>query len=92
MGLIEKYIRSHSNGRDSPVCSNELSAAFQVPQSMIRRMINKERSNGSPICSCSRGYYVVTDDAEIKHTINSMRSRMKKMESAIKGLESCLIH
>ena len=90
MDLIEKYLREHSKVKDYPICSSELAEAFSVPINMIRHMINAARSNGSPICSGQRGYYVATDKDEIKSTINSLRGRITKMEKAIAGLEECL--
>lgn len=90
MDLIEKYLREHSNGKDYPICSSELAEAFGVPRTMIRHMINAARSNGSPICSGQKGYYVATDKEEIKSTIDSLRGRIAKMEKAIAGLEECL--
>ncbi len=53
-------------------------------------MINTARSNGSPICSSPKGYYITTDREEIKNTISSLRGRIAKMEKAIAGLEACL--
>lgn len=91
MDVIEKYIREHSVGKDYPICSSELSQAFGVPRTTIRRMINTARSNGSPICSGQRGYYITTDPEEIKNTIKSLRGRIGKMEKAIAGLEQCLV-
>ena len=90
MDLIEKYLREHSNGKDYPICSSELAEAFGVPRTMIRHMINAARSNGSPICSGQKGYYVATDKEEIKNAIDSLRGRITKMEKAIAGLEACL--
>lgn len=88
--LIEKYLREHSDGKDYPICSSELAKAFGVPRTTIRRMINTARSNGSPICSGQRGYYITTDKEEIRNTIQSLRGRISKMEKAIAGLEAYL--
>lgn len=90
MDVIEKYLREHSDGKDYPVCSSELAKAFNVPRTTIRRMINAARSNDSPICSDQRGYYITTDQEEIKSTIKSLRGRIAKMEKAIAVLENCL--
>lgn len=90
MDLIEKYLREHSEDKNYPICSSELAKAFGVPRTMIRHMINAARSNGIPICSGQKGYYVATDKEEIKNTINSLRGRITKMEQAIAGLEACL--
>lgn len=91
MSAIEKYIRENSNGKDTPVCSNEISKAFGVPRTAVRHMINTARSNGSPICSCQKGYYIATDKNEIQNTIMSLRGRIRKMEKAIAGLEKIMI-
>ena len=88
--IVEKYIRENSNGKDTPVCSSEIAKAFGVPRTSVRHMINSARSNGSPICSCQKGYYIATDKVEIQETIDSMRGRIAKMEKAISGLELCL--
>lgn len=90
MNLIEKYLCEHSDGKDYPVCSSELAKAFGVPRTTIRRMINTARSNGSPICSGQRGYYITTNKEEIESTIKSLRDRISKMERAITGLENYL--
>lgn len=90
MSVIEKFIQENSNGKDTPVCSNEISKAFCIPRTAVRRMINSVRSNGSPICSCQKGYYIATDKDEIRSTIESLRGRIGKMEKAIAGLEKCL--
>lgn len=90
MDVIEKYLREHSDGKDYPICSSELAKAFGVSRTMIRRMVNTARSNGSPICSNQKGYYITTDKEEIKNTIKSMRGRINKMECAITGLENYL--
>lgn len=46
MSVIEKFIQENSNGKDTPVCSNEISKAFCIPRTAVRRMINSARSNG----------------------------------------------
>lgn len=53
-------------------------------------MINTARSNGSPICSGQKGYYITNNKEEIKSTIDSLRGRISKMECAIAGLEKYL--
>lgn len=90
MDIIEKFLREHSDGKEYPICSSELAKAFCVPRTTIRRMINTAWSNGSPICSSPKGYYITTDKEEIKSTISSLRGRIAKMEKAIAGLEACL--
>lgn len=91
MNPVEKYIRENSNGKDTPVCSSKISKSFGVSRTAVRHMINTARSNGSPICSCQKGYYIATDKNEIQNTIESLRGRIYKMEKAIAGLEKICI-
>lgn len=53
-------------------------------------MINAARSNGDPICSGARGYYVAHNKEEIQQTIDSLRGRIAGMNRAIAGLEHSL--
>lgn len=87
MKQIENFLREHSDGRDNPICSKDISSVFGIPCTAVRRMINTARSNGVPICSCQNGYYITDKSDEIKATINSLRGRIHKMECAIAGLE-----
>ena len=90
MDGIEKSLQEQSNGKAYTICSSDWEETFGVRRTMIRHMINAARSNGSPICSGQKGYYVATDKEEIKNTIDSLRGRITKMEKAIAGLEACL--
>ena len=55
---------------------------------MIREMVNELRSAGVPICSDRNGYYIAKSREELDRTIVQLKSRVKKIQSAIEGLEA----
>ena len=51
-------------------------------------MVNELRSAGVPICSDRNGYYIAKSREELDRTIVQLKSRVKKIQSAIDGLEA----
>lgn len=90
MDLVTKYIMTHSTGSKRPIGGSEIARAFSVSGVEVRRLINAARSNGDPICSNGKGYYIAKDKEELRHTIESMRGRIKAMSEAVDGMEKCL--
>ena len=89
MDAITRYIRDNVS-KSHPICSAQLMKRFDTSGVAIRHMINAARSNGDPICSGARGYYVAHDKEEIQQTIDSLRGRIAGMNRAIAGLERSL--
>ena len=69
METITMYIAAHSSGRNRPIPSSSISEAFGISGQVVRRLVNTARTNGDPICSCGRGYYIAKDRDEIQKTI-----------------------
>lgn len=90
METITMYIAAHSNGRNRPIPSSSISEAFGISGQVVRRLVNTARTNGDPICSCGRGYYIAKDRDEIQKTIESLSGRISAISSAISGLRHCL--
>ena len=44
----------------------------------VRQAIRNERLAGTLICSCSKGYYLPDNDADIQHTINRLYKQGKE--------------
>ena len=44
----------------------------------VRQAIRLERLAGAPICSCSKGYYLPDNDADIQHTIDRLYKQGKE--------------
>lgn len=89
MDAITRYIRDNAS-KSHPICSSQLMKRFDTSGVAIRHMINAARSNGDPICSSGRGYYVAYGKDEIQQTIDSLRGRIAVMNRAIDGLERSL--
>ena len=54
---------------------------------LLRRLVNAARTNGDPICSSGRGYYIAKDKDEIQKTIESLQGRIAGMSNAVSGLQ-----
>lgn len=65
---------------------------MQLPNacSELRREINALRGDGIPICSFEGGYYYAATAEELERTIRQLRSRIKKIAFAERGLSSAL--
>lgn len=87
MNDLVECIKAH-NGIS--ISARTLSKSFGIPEATIRKMINLARSEGYPICSCSKGYYYSKDNKEIEKTILSLSHRIGSMQRAILGLSTCL--
>ena len=53
-------------------------------------MINSLRGDGIPICSSDSGYYYADTEEELRRTIRQLRSRIKKIAHAERGLTKAL--
>lgn len=91
MDLVTKYIMTHSDGRSHPICGSAIAAAFCVSSVEVRRLVNAARTNGDPIYSSGRGYYIANyiakDKDEIQKTIESLQGRIAGMSNAVSGLQ-----
>lgn len=83
---LEQYHKGEANA----VTSRELECTFQMRGSELRREINALRGDGIPICSFEGGYYYAATVEELERTIRQLRSRIKKIAFAERGLSSAL--
>lgn len=90
MDTITKYIKAHSDGRKHPICGSAIADAFGISGAEVRRLVNAARTNGDPICSSGRGYYIASDRDEVQQTIDSLQGRIAGMSSAVFGLTEYL--
>lgn len=63
-----------------------LSTRTGYTESFIRKLINKARSEGVPICSKTFGYYFSEDHADIADTVSFLIRRINTQLQAINGL------
>lgn len=87
---IAEYLKTHHKGAQSVISSRELEAAFQIRGPDLRRLINSLRGEGIPICSSDSGYYYAETEEELQGTIRQLRSRIKKIAHAERGLSKAL--
>ena len=83
---LAEYLALYHKGEANAVTSRE----FQMRGSELRREINALRGDGIPICSFEGGYYYAATAEELERTIRQLRSRIKKIAFAERGLSSAL--
>ena len=87
---IAAHLKADCCGEAHAVTSRELETAFDIRGPDLRRRINQLRGAGVPICSCDKGYYFAETEEELSHTIRQLRSRIKKIAYAERGLTKAL--
>lgn len=88
--LIAEHLKDYHCGERSVVSSRVLEATFHIRGPDLRRAINRLRGDGIPICSSDRGYYYAETEEELEQTIRQLRSRIKKIAHAERGLTRAL--
>lgn len=87
---IAEYLKIYHKGAQSVISSRDLEAAFHIRGPDLRRLINSLRGDGIPICSSDSGYYYAGTEEELQRTIRQLRSRIKKIAHAERGLTKAL--
>lgn len=67
-----------SIGEQNTRTCNELATVLNIDARDVRQAIRLERLAGAPICSCSKGYYLPDNDADIQHTIDRLYKQGKE--------------
>ena len=87
---LAEYLELYHKGEANAVTSRKLECAFRMRGSELRREINALRGDGIPICSSDAGYYYAGTEEELRRTIRQLRSRIKKIAHAERGLTKAL--
>lgn len=87
---IAEYLKRYHTGEASAVSSREMETVFRIRGPDLRRAINRLRGDGVPICSFDFGYYYAETEEELSRTIRQLRSRIKKIAQAERGLTQAL--
>lgn len=78
-------------GKEYAVTAKQLTSILGVSeQRVITLMIERERLNGSPICACTRGYYLPNAPEELKKYLREFRSRHRRIGKTAEALEYAL--
>ena len=87
---ITEHLKEYHTGERNIVSSRELETVFQIRGPELRTVINAERGKGFPICSTDKGYFYAETEEELQRTIRQLRSRIKKIAHAERGLTKAL--
>ena len=87
---ITEHLKEYHTGERNIVSSRELEIAFQIRGPELRTVINAERGKGFPICSTDKGYFYAETEEELQRTIRQLRSRIRKIAHAERGLIKAL--
>lgn len=87
---IAEYLKSFCTGEQAAVTSRALEEIFHIRGPDLRRRINRLRGEGVPICSFDSGYYYAGTEEELQRTVRQLRSRIKKIAHAERGLTKAL--
>ena len=87
---ITEYLSDYHTGERNIISSRELEVAFQIRGPELRNIINAQRGQGYPICSTDKGYFYAETEEELQRTIRQLRSRIKKIAHAERGLTKAL--
>ena len=67
------------SGINNPISSELLEVELDCQGTVIRDGVRALRRSGFPVASCSEGYFLANNFAEIEDTIDNLRSRMKSL-------------
>ena len=80
------YIRTSHIGASNAISGRQLCEYFGLTGSLVRKLINKLRIEGHPVCSNGNGYFYASKLEEIDATNSHLSGRRKEMLHAEKGL------
>ena len=84
------YLKTSCAGRKSRVSSTELEQVLHIRQADLRKLVNRLRRKGNPICSDRNGYFYAVTAGEVYATIRQLREMENGLKAAIGGLEQSL--
>ncbi len=87
---IAEHMKAFCMGEQSAVTSRTLETLFHIRGPDLRRCINRLRGKSIPICSFDSGYYYAETEEELQRTVRQLRSRIKKIAHAERGLTKAL--
>lgn len=79
-------IRNSHVGASNAISGRQLCEYFGLTGSLVRKLINKLRIEGEPVCSDGNGYFYASTLKEIEATIAHLSSRSREMMNAEEGL------
>ena len=81
-----EYLRKYHRGKQNAIYSRELQRLFCLNERSVRRIVNKLRKDGVPICSSQAGYYYASNQSEINETVCWLNEMLTSASNARTGL------
>jgi hypothetical protein len=84
---VRKALERHPVGRDSALSGAALAGHVPLKPTTVRDIIAELRDDptGTPIGQCSSGYYVITDKAELKEWVESVKNEIATKEERLQA-------
>ena len=83
---VIEYLKRYHSGEINAVTSRELERLFDLRGVEVRKLVNRLRRKGVPVCSCTQGYYCAATGEELTHTIRQLLSRSREITAAATGM------
>ena len=78
-------------GAENAIPLRELGSMTGLDGRVIRRMVEKERRSGVPICSnTSTGFFLASSHKEVNLFVRQMRSRAREILKTADAVEQCV--
>lgn len=84
------YLKGACVGRAYRVSGAELGQTLDISGTDLRKLVNRLRQKGKPVCSDRNGYFYAATAGEVYATIRQLRRMVDGLEAAIHGLEASL--
>lgn len=87
---ISEYLKTFCLGRKNAQTSGYIESAFMMKGSDLRKIVNRLRKKGVPICSGKNGYFYGETAGEVYATIRELKKMRAGLDESISGLENAL--
>ena len=84
--MYEMILRLIPRDSHQRITASRISQSLGIKGSDVRRYVNQMRSSGIPVCSDHKGYYISSNEEDVRTQIASMENRISAMKNAIGGL------
>ena len=87
---LTAYLKGAYRGRRNTIKSAELERVLHMSGTDLRKLVNRLRQDGVPVCSSRDGYFYARTAGEVYTTILQLQAMVRGLEAASHGLESAL--
>lgn len=74
-------------GKENAIFQKDLAFVLNVDIRTCRKLVEQARRRGSPVCSCSRGYYMPRTAGEAAEYVHAQKARIRTAQTVLKPVE-----